>query len=397
MKRWHCGRIAAVAICLGVWYTIWKGNITDKFESMLHPTTPLLWKWDIRTNEPAQKISCKSNNHTNISKLSKINRTEGYLVYDCSHRWPGSCGGWSDRLSGILSTYILAIITNRKFLINFDNPCLLQDYFELHDWSYNKTLVGNKTSKNYYLKDDSGRKIMNILTNAISVQPIKNFFTAEVSFVRINWDMTPEFRKFLHVEKYVPWITELHYADIHRYIFELFLHPKPFLTKIADSVFKSKQTKTSFCAHVRIGRSSTLPNDNVRTKAEDVNVILDFIKTIDKTKHDLLLATDSVDLQRQFTTNYSNNFLLKVPGRITHIDQTKTGDTCDGFQRQLLDFLLLSKCDKLVVCESGFSIMAAYLRDISDGLYCWTRRSVVPCSRYTIHDFFPKPLIGPPR
>ncbi|XP_033750231.1 uncharacterized protein LOC117334627 [Pecten maximus] len=399
MKSCHASywlRIAVVAMCFGVWYTIWTSNIPAYYrikpsDSDLSSTKEL----PSQLLKPHRNITKPLSSDLSVLRLN----TNGYLVYDCSHRWPGSCGGWSDRISGILSTYVLAILSNRKFLINFDNPCKLENYFltNSYDWRYNGTLLGKKPSKNYHLKDDNGRKIMKVLLTAKSTQPIKDFFTAEVSFVRINWDMTREFRKFLHVENYAPWITRLHFADIYRYIFDLFFQPKPFLLNILDTVAKSKRTNATFCAHVRIGRSSTLPKDNVRTKPEAAHVIMDFIETIDKSKHDLFLATDSDDLQHEFSTKYSKNFLLNVPGRITHIDQTKTGDVCDGFQKQLLDFLLLCTCDKLVICESGFSMMAAYWRDITEELYCWTRQSVVPCSRYTVHDFFPLPLLGPPR
>ncbi|XP_069138495.1 uncharacterized protein [Argopecten irradians] len=386
-------RITVLALCFGMLFTIWRMDFTSKMDPVIIPPKVIT----LQRKEPQQRSI-----QPIIPILSQtVSRTKGYLVYDCSYKWPGSCGGWSDRISGILSTSILAILSNRKFLINFDNPCPLENFFEpkSYDWRYNSKLLKNKTSHRYHLKDYSGKKIMKVLTTANSTKQIKDFFnlTSEVIFVRINWDMTPEFRKFLHVEKYVPWITQLHYADIYRYIFDLFFQPKPYLIIAINNVLKNKQTKTSFCAHVRIGRSSTLPKDNVRTKAENVHVILDFIKSIDKSKHDLFLATDSDDLQRQFMANYSKNFILKVPGRITHIDQTRTGNICDGFQKQLLDFLLLTRCDKLVVCESGFSMMAAYWRANSNGLYCWTHKGVVPCSRYTVNDFFPRPLIGPPR
>ncbi|XP_060085633.1 uncharacterized protein LOC132565044 [Ylistrum balloti] len=391
--RWL--QVTVIAFGFVIVYMKWKDDMPTRYSK----TSDTGSSTSISVQNDLEQTSQNSSDSSAIDYSADNPVTRGYMVYDCSHRWSGSCGGWSDRLSGILSTYMLAILTNRKFLINFDNPCPLENYFEpkSYDWRYNKTLLGSKPSRNYHLKDNNGWKIIDVLLTANSTQPIKDFFTAHVSFVRINWDMTREFRKFFHVENYAPWITRLHFADIYRYIFDLFFQPKPFLLDILNSVVKNKHTDKMFCAHVRIGRSSTLPKDNVRTKSEDIHVILDFIETIDKTRHDLFLATDSNELQKQFRSKYSKNFILNVPGRITHIDQTKNGDLCDGFQKQLLDFLLLRTCDKLVICESGFSMMAAYWREENEGLYCWTRRSVVPCSRYTIHDFFPLPLLSPPR
>ncbi|XP_033758517.1 uncharacterized protein LOC117340853 [Pecten maximus] len=327
--------------------------------------------------------------------------TGGYLVYDCSHRHNKSCGGWSDRLTGILCTYVLAKLTNRTFLINFDNPCKLEDYFDFksYDWRYNKTLLDHEPSQYYDYMNDKVKPLMSLLVRSNSTQPIKALFTKRVSFFRINWDITPEFRKFLHIDEYVPWISTLHFADINRYIYELFLKPKPFLYKAINTVYKTKKADKIFCAHIRMGRSSTFPRDSiVRKTPEEVRIMFDFIEKIDKRSHDLFLATDNIDIQKRFYSQYSGDLILDMPGRLTHIDQAFTGDVCEGFYKQLLDFLFLQTyCDKLVITNSGFSMVAAYLRDIPGGLYCWTPRAVITCSRYTIHDFFPLPLLGPPR
>lgn len=44
-----------------------------------------------------------------------------YVIYECTNE--NLCGGWGDRLKGIMSSYAWSLITNRKFLIKHTRPC----------------------------------------------------------------------------------------------------------------------------------------------------------------------------------------------------------------------------------------------------------------------------------
>ncbi|CAF3902742.1 unnamed protein product, partial [Adineta steineri] len=45
--------------------------------------------------------------------------SDNTMIYSCQ----SFCGGWGDRLRGILSVYILALLTNRHFMIDMNYPC----------------------------------------------------------------------------------------------------------------------------------------------------------------------------------------------------------------------------------------------------------------------------------
>ena len=47
-----------------------------------------------------------------------------YLIYHCEH----VCGGLWDRFRGIVNSFILALITNRTFVIHHTMPCPLQNF-----------------------------------------------------------------------------------------------------------------------------------------------------------------------------------------------------------------------------------------------------------------------------
>jgi hypothetical protein len=55
-------------------------------------------------------------------------RSEKYIAYECDiHSKYGlyDCGGWADRLMGVMGAYALSLITNRTFLLNIVRPCML--------------------------------------------------------------------------------------------------------------------------------------------------------------------------------------------------------------------------------------------------------------------------------
>lgn len=49
-------------------------------------------------------------------------RSDKYVKFECND---GLCGGWSDRLDGIMGGLAFALIQNRKFLIDISQPCQL--------------------------------------------------------------------------------------------------------------------------------------------------------------------------------------------------------------------------------------------------------------------------------
>jgi hypothetical protein len=68
-------------------------------------------------------------------------RKDRIIRYECEQPL---CGGWADRLKGIMGAYYWALFSNRKFQLNIKHPC----YFE-------KILLPNKIDwkmyeKNYY-------------------------------------------------------------------------------------------------------------------------------------------------------------------------------------------------------------------------------------------------------
>ncbi|XP_033754087.1 uncharacterized protein LOC117337290 [Pecten maximus] len=307
-----------------------------------------------------------------------------YMVYDCSNVYAGECGGWSDRLSGMLSVYVISLITNHTFLVRHNKPCPLEDYldYNAHNWVFDKALVerGHLSYQyiSYYCKVPT-------VVRSHRRERLAVTFNKDINFVRVNWDYTDHFRATKGIGKLVPWITTLQYSDIYRHFFNSLFKIKKEISDYLDIV---KGEKKLACAHIRMGESGM-----TRTTLPELVDIWRVLKQMEKRKFSIFVATDSNLVKRKAKALFSRSS-VEIDGVITHIDVTKKGDLCGGFRKAVLDFFMLTRCEELVITRSGFGIMAAYLRR-RDKLHCLTPNGVVSCTRFTIHNIYPSPILSP--
>ncbi|XP_033761877.1 uncharacterized protein LOC117343565 [Pecten maximus] len=351
--------------------------------------------------EPCPRVYMTNTDNTSVENLLRqsiqtfgtIDKGQRYIVYDCSKAKEGVCGGWSDRMSGILSTLVISLLTKRRFLIKHDKPCLIEDYLipaDRFDWRFNKSILLNKTSS---YQDLSARKSTNLRKYLSGSLDINTYFEHDVNFVRMNWDFTEEFRKRRNIEDEIPWVTKLKYADMYKQLFNFLFTPSPLFAKALNEV-KSQRTRPKIaCAHLRVGGNPTMPGDD-RRKRLRVDLVWKHFKKLNKRIYDIFIATDAEHVKRMAKKRYPAN-IIDTPGKITHIDQPNRNDPGVGFLKQLLDFYTLMNCDVLITSESGFSIFAAYLRDTDSDLYCLRSEGIIPCTRYTINDIFPGHFLAP--
>ncbi|OWF37382.1 uncharacterized protein LOC110467510 isoform X2 [Mizuhopecten yessoensis] len=319
---------------------------------------------------------------------------KGYLIYDCSKARKEKCGGWSDRLSGILSTLVLATLTNRTFKINFDNPCVLSKYLgpNQYNWTIGRSEYEGKSTSYHILTNNLYHKMGKELTP----KGLQKYFQRDFSFIRMNWDLTRQFRKYPNIQKYAPWITELHFSDIYLNLFNTLFKPSQEIVKVLANIRNDTTRSKTACAHLRIGGNPSMRNDHPRNDKNSLKAVWSFLDQLYINDYNIFVATDDDSVRKTARERFKNTF-IDIPGSIMHIDQSsyRRGDVCEGFKKQLLDFLFLATCDVLVLSNSGFGMMAAYLRTHKTGLYCWTGSGIVPCSRYTVHDFYPLPILAP--
>ncbi|XP_021378796.1 uncharacterized protein LOC110466557 isoform X2 [Mizuhopecten yessoensis] len=334
---------------------------------------------------------CKTNASSLVALpvTTETPRLKGYIVYDCDDHHSGPCGGWSDRMSGMFSAYVISVLLHKHFLVRCTRSFNLTDYFIPNsiDWKYNSSLLVDMSSKyhNFFCKTPNAIKEKNLTS-------LKHLFTKDVDFVRINWDYIKHFREFQGIKKVIPWVSDLPFADIYLKFFNTLFKPTKIITEAVNKIVKNV-TKLA-CAHIRMGKSDTIIWDSTHTEEKQLKHVWIFLKTMEETNHSIFIATDA-----QFVRNTAKalfKHLLETKGRILHIDQRAGGDGLfGGYTKVFVDFFVLTKCDVLLLTKSGFGMMSAYLSIKSSDLYCLTPYEVVPCSRYTLQRFYPTQILSP--
>ncbi|XP_033733659.1 uncharacterized protein LOC117322824 [Pecten maximus] len=363
----------------------------------------LVYKYSLESTNitfyPALRNSQDSEMDYENKKYETLTKYRGqktkYIVYDCTKARNTSCSGWSDRIAGIMTTFIISILAKRQFLINFDTPCLLQDYVvpAHYDWRYNSSILVNRTSSYHYLK---GRHYKKIDKYMFGGSDFNTYFKHDVDFLLMNWDFINEFRKRPNIAYDIPWITKYHQVDIYKHVYNLLFKLSSLSVHALNRHYRTKRRRNKIaCAHIRIGENPNMPEIGTRNRpVPSLKVLWDYFDSLNKNEYDLFIASDTDGVKTFAKERYPEN-MIDTPGKITHIDQPYKNDPVEGFLKQLLDFYILSECDILVIPpKSGFSMLAAFIRNKDDGIFCLKKEELVPCSRYTMTDILPEGKFG---
>ncbi|XP_060068270.1 uncharacterized protein LOC132548423 [Ylistrum balloti] len=289
-------------------------------------------------------------------------------------------------MSGMFSAYVISVLLKKRFLVTYSRPSNFTDYIipNSFDWRYNSSILSGRTSLflNFFCR-------VPVPIRNKDTKSLGNIFKADVTFVRMNWDYTLHFRRFKSLHKAIPWIFNLQFADIYVKFFNTLFKP---VDDIVETINKTLRSVTKLaCAHIRMGGNET--QDHQRTDRKQLIHIWNFLKTKED-NYSIFIATDS-ELVRNTAKSLFKQ-ILEVKGRILHIDQNPAGSgVTNGYKKVATDFFLLSKCDVLMLTRSGFGMMSAYLNTNNPSLYCLVKDEVVPCSRYTLHNYYPGEILSP--
>ncbi|EDO43826.1 predicted protein [Nematostella vectensis] len=105
----------------------WDGNYTEESQFKVSGALRCDGNW----------VHTYKQLHEQTLKSSK--RERKYLVYYCKGHSAG-CGGYGNRMMGIISTFYLAVLTNRTFLIHWGGPEKFDQYFKpnMIDWTFDE-------------------------------------------------------------------------------------------------------------------------------------------------------------------------------------------------------------------------------------------------------------------
>ena len=157
-------------------------------------------------------------------KIEICENEKKYIRFEC--RKP-LCGGWADRLEGIMGAYVWAILTKRDFLIDIDYPCSLSLMLEPNTLKWNEPIkcfdYFDNTKINHVQPFISVRleKMDNLnFYNLLKEIDISEYYKeANLITIQNNYDWIEAFSTNKHLNHS---IYELGYETSHFRIYNLF-------------------------------------------------------------------------------------------------------------------------------------------------------------------------------
>jgi hypothetical protein len=298
-----------------------------------------------------------------------------FLIYKCSR---GLCGGWGDREKGIVSSFLLALLTNRTFAIYMDKPCELENFMDpfIYNWTkckrYLDTIPAQNTTEENHVGGNRG------FYGKISSIDFEKLWTRKkiVLFLNAYVPVMDSIKLHKDVEKQMKWIVNMTRPEIVHLVIHTLFRPKQRLrNELAEFIRTNTNGRHLVCSHIRIGKNPSIPGDNNLPKGSPKEgTIFSFLKRFkNPRKYAIYIATDSNDVRQGAMNNFKNVF--NINRTIVHVDRFKKvdreTDICEGLYTVLFEQLMLSFCDTLLITRSNFGTIAAYMRGSSDDLYLY--------------------------
>ena len=334
-------------------------------------------------SDKSVKTDCKISNIIMNTKVNSKNESTShqfcenknkYIRYECRRPY---CGGWADRLRGLMGAYIWAIFTKREFLIDMDYPCSLSLMLEPNvvKWNkpikcydyFNNTIINQIEPFTSVILDKVSNKNFYLLLRDIDV--FEYYKEANLITVRNNldWIYAFSFNKYLNHSiyefGYKPNNFRLYYF-FRKFYKDLFkLAPK--LQETYDKFIKrakpDSQTKL-LCAQIRIG--GVRPNvafDQQFTPRNNSKLYWKFIRDNfliknPKQKYKIFITTDTESVEKESILEFGKDFIVKIDGPFIHIDREEVGNIsdCSKIEKIILDFHAIQLCDSVIISQSGF-------------------------------------------
>lgn len=312
----------------------------------------------------------------------EMKNNEKYIQFQCTDE--DICGGWADRLKGLLSTYAFSLITNRTFLIKMTKNCNLKNVLEPNviNWDHSTIKVKKiKLSKivNFGWNFDLYKKFK---TEKFLLKDLENYTLVSLKAAFMFSDAiseNPYFKKTIQLLGYkqhefqLPYLLRNWYKKLFKLNKRLQLKHDKFLKKMKPS----KDTKL-ICAQVRMG-------DHGHAGETDKNSPMLYWNFINKTfinsseKYSIFVTSDRNHVKFEAKKFFSPiNVVFNINSSL-HIEKKMNGlNGCFELEMVILDFHLMQYCDAAVVGHSGFGIMAMWNRpDPFKDVYVYTNPDLV--------------------
>jgi hypothetical protein len=345
------------------------------------------WKLSSRHEQRMRRLDDQYRSLVNLSALKTNPRSTRTMIYSCQ----SFCGGWGDRLRGILSVYILALLSERHFMIDMTYPCDLFQVVRLNaiNWTHvhpsssqrNRTRLTINTMASW--QTAYRQQISKTIESTDFVQTWSSYDDVYLStnsdymtLALVNPHMSNRSRMLLDR-------LPASHATMQRLfplLFELLFRPSGLVEQKVDMILGSVYRQHLICLHVRIGKNPTNPYDHAFVNRANVTrTMIDFTDNYRRNRSSsiVFITSDSGEAVSHVLQHYRRSSMTIV-GPILHIDRfdRQSSMLCDGFVKVLADFYVLGECQTSLLSNSGFSSWANRRRQQpNENLYVYDERS----------------------
>ncbi|XP_059147433.1 uncharacterized protein LOC131935116 [Physella acuta] len=311
-----------------------------------------------------------------------------YLVYLCDSE--SLCGGWGDRQRGIVSVYILSRLINRQFRIVMQTPCNLSFFYRPNQVPW-EPAVGelDATDSTTFNTIGVDAAVIDIVNTDLITR-----LNQKVIYIKANTDFYDRLKlNPLFAGELIKWTGIAVRKHRFRWAWQDLMQPTPLLLRHLEHILGSKflfkkglKANTSsltnstydvgdsplVCGHARMGKNPSIPMDEYKDgfRMTDIPVLFNFMLSKDKQSNAYFFVAADYENIRVQSRQFFGQRLIDYGGKILHIDrQRKDHTACAGFESAILDQLILSLCDVLVICMSGFSKHASYISNSTQPIY----------------------------
>ena len=300
------------------------------------------------------------------------------IQYSCTVPW--ECGGWADRLKGIMSTYALSLLLNRTFSIQITQPCPLEKILLPNRINWNS--VKNSPWLKYEFHTGHDYRYLDHIKTANFYRYLNSFHKHPFIEYKTGMMLTVGLSKTPSLEAR---IAELGYPDqnlfqinhqMHRWYNDLFKLAPSQQAKYEQLLASAKPNSKTFliCTQIRVGGATGKNNKDM--KLADPNSEHDYFKFINRTFiSNMTKFTDNPENYRVFVTTDVNHFkqladnyfgrqkVVYNPEVAIHIDRDVANlAECSAIDNVIVDFHLFQDCDAMVVSHSGYGVLGAWNR-----------------------------------
>lgn len=300
-----------------------------------------------------------------------------YIMYEC---YKLSCNGFGDRLKGIMSTFALSLLTNRKLIIRMHHICKFEEILIPNKINWNFEQIRYKKLSSIII-DLNKRNSFSKFVDSKDI--LEEYSNIDLIIVHSNYDIVTGLSKNKNLQMK---LQSLGYSQqnfkiafqFKKWFDHLFKLTKKY-KRIFDQkrkLMKPKKNSKLICIQIRIG-DKKMP---IKIEKKIAQKFWDFINWSflkeKKTKQNFSLY---ITADREYLKNDGKNilnldkiFFMKN----TSIHFAKHNINCSLVQNVIFEFYMLKICDIGIVSHSGFGILALWNRENPfENLYVFTPKN----------------------